>query len=271
MTSLTKVADYFTENKESLAVEIVENVLNRMKLEIPEWEKELAVAMYIEFFGFLGVSVHCDKDTVPEDLVEWSKKNGEREASEDGRISEILIRYPATRDVFIEFMTNIGLMYDLSLEEHAILIKRINTMLDISLTETLLAYERKSDQIMEETKREMDELSAPVVPIRDGVAVLPLIGTIDYSRAAYLLDKVVPRIAEMELNYLIVDFSGILTIDIEIVQYLYNIESVLRLLGINTIVTGLRPDLAQTVVLAGIDMTVIQTFGHVKQALESIE
>ncbi|KIL49311.1 hypothetical protein KP78_07790 [Jeotgalibacillus soli] len=59
--------------------------------------------------------------------------------------------------------------------------------------------------------------------------------------------------------------------DIEIADYLYKIEVILALLGIDTIVTGLRPELARTVVDAGIDMSSINTFAHVKQALESIE
>ncbi|PLR85681.1 hypothetical protein CVD23_08285 [Bacillus sp. V33-4] len=78
-------------------------------------------------------------------------------------------------------------------------------------------------------------------------------------------------ISELNIDYLIVDFSGILKIDAEIAEYLYQIENVLRLLGIHTIVTGLRPKLAQTVVIAGIDMSSIQTFATVKQALESIK
>ncbi|MFC3883146.1 STAS domain-containing protein [Bacillus songklensis] len=271
MTLVFNVSDYLIENAESLAVEIVEGVLHKMKLEIPEWEKEQAITMYIEFMGFLGKSLIDDKEGVPEDLIVWSKKNGEREASSGGRISEIIVRYPPTRDIFTEILTRISLEFGLSIKETAFIIKRINAMLDISLNETVFAFERLTDKIMDETQREMAELSAPIVPVKDGIAVLPLIGAIDSYRATYILEKVVPQIAELQVNHLIADFSGILTIDIEIARYLYQIENVLRLLGINTIVTGLRPELAQTVVNGGIDMSSIKTFAHVKQALESVK
>ncbi|WP_342743409.1 STAS domain-containing protein [Domibacillus antri] len=268
---MSKVADYLNKNAKFLSVEIVEAVLQKMNLQIPDWEKEQAVNMYIDFIGFLGKSIISEKETMPKELITWSKQNGEREASSGGKISEIIVRYPPTRMIFTEIITRISLENRLSIEGTAFLIKRVNAMLDISINETLFAFERLSEQLKQETQKEMAELSAPVVPIQDGLAVLPLIGTIDSYRAAYILEKVVPKIADFQLNYLIADFSGIFTIDTEIAQYLYNIENILRLLGVQTIVTGLRPEIAQTIVKAGIDMSPIMTFAHVKQALESLK
>ncbi len=271
MTSISKVTNYFNENAEALAIEIVEGVLHRMQLVIPEWEKEQAITMYIEFFGFLGESLFCEKDSVPKDLMVWSKKNGEREASSGGRISEIIERYSTTRNIFTELMTKISLHYELSVEETTMILKRINSMLDLSINETLYAFERQSDRIAKKTKRVIAELSATIVPIHEDIAVLPLVGSIDTYRATFILEKVVPKIVEQEIEYLIADFSGILTIDLEVANYLYSIENILRLLGVKTIVTGLRPELAQIVVKGGIDMSSIQTFATVKQALKSFK
>jgi rsbT co-antagonist protein RsbR len=271
MTSVSSVATYLNENAESLADEIVSAVLDRMKLEIPEWEKEQAVVMYIEFIGFLAKSLTGNEGTMPKDLISWSKRNGEREASKGGRISEIIVRYSPTRAVLTELMTKTALAYSLSVEETSSMIKQVNSMLDLSINETVFAFERLSDKIFNDTQREMAELSATVVPIKDGIAVLPLIGNIDSYRANYILEKAVPKMAELDIKYLIADFSGILNIDLEIAQFLYNIENVLRLIGVQTMVTGLRPKIAQTVVHAGIDMSSIKTFAHVKQSLESIK
>lgn len=271
MTIIFNVSNYLIEHAESLAVEIVEGVLHRTKLEIPKWEKEQAITMYIGFMGFLGESLINDEDGVPKDLLIWSKKNAEGQVSSGGKISEIVARYPSTREIFIEILTRISLEFGLSIKETILIIKRINAMLDISLNETVFAFERFTDKIIDETQREMAELSAPVVPIKEGIAVLPLIGVIDSYRATYILEKVVPKISELQINHLIADFSGILTIDIEIARYLFRIEGILGLLGINTIVTGLRPELVQIVVKDGIDMSSFKTFAHVKQALESIK
>jgi rsbT co-antagonist protein RsbR len=271
MTLIFNVSNYLIENEESLAVEIVEGVLHRMKLEIPKWEKEQAITMYIEFMRFLGESLINDEEGVPQGLLIWSKKNAEGQVSSGGKISEIVARYPSTREIFIEILTRISLEFGLSIKETTFIIKRINAMLDISLNETVFAFERFTDKFIDETQREMAELSAPIVPIKEGIAVLPLIGVIDSYRATYILEKVVPKISELQIDHLIADFSGILTIDIEIARYLFRIENILRLLGINTIVTGLRPELVQIVVKDGIDMSSFKTFAHVKQALESIK
>ncbi|HWO98239.1 MAG TPA: STAS domain-containing protein [Bacillus sp. (in: firmicutes)] len=271
MTSFFNISNYLIESAESLAVEIVEGVLHKMNLKIPEWEKEQAIMMYIQFMEFLGKSLIDNKTEVSEDLVVWSKENGERQAASGEKISEIVVRYPPTRDIFIEILTRISLEFNLSIKETAFIIRQINAMLDVSLNETVFAFERLADKMMDETQREMAELSAPVVPIKEGIGVLPLIGAIDSYRATYILEKVVPKVAELQIKYLIIDFSGILTIDVEIARYLYQIENILRLLGVNTIITGLRPELAQTIVNGGIDMSSIKTFATVKQALENFK
>ncbi|WP_334314220.1 STAS domain-containing protein [Aneurinibacillus sp. Ricciae_BoGa-3] len=69
-----------------------------------------------------------------------------------------------------------------------------------------------------------NELSAPIVPVRDGVAVLPLIGTIDTNRAKFILEKVVPRVSELNIHCLIVDFSGIHIIDTAVAGRLFTCD-----------------------------------------------
>lgn len=271
MNSISTVAKYLTENAQSLAIEIVEDIIYRIKLEIPKEEIEQAIIMYVGFLGFLGSSITCNEDKVPEGLMTWSKKNGEREASLSGKISDIIIRYPVTRVVFTERITEIGVAHGLSVEEVAFIIKRINYMLDISINETILAFERLKDKIIKRAQEEVNELSAPVVPIQDGIAVLPLIGSIDSNRARHLLEKVVPKIAQLKVECLIVDFSGIVFIDTTVANHIFKIYDVLRLLGIGITVTGIRPELAQTVVSGGIDFSSIKTFAHVKQAIENIK
>jgi rsbT co-antagonist protein RsbR len=274
MTSMSKITTFFNDNAETLAVEIVESVLRSMKLVIPEVEKEQAIKMYIEFFGFLGKSLMENNDGVPEDLIVWSKKNAEQQISSGGKISEIVVRYPPTRSIFTELLTRISVEFGLSIKENAFMIKKVNEMLDLSLNETIFTFEYLANSYREKAQREIAELSAPIVLIKEGIAVLPLIGMIDCYRATYILEKVVPEIANLQIQYLIADYSGILTIDAEIAKYLRQIGDILLLLGINVMITGLRPELALTIVnsrIDRIDMSAIKTFANVKQALEYIE
>ncbi|MFE3982588.1 MULTISPECIES: STAS domain-containing protein [unclassified Priestia] len=143
-------------------------------------------------------------------------------------------------------------------------------MLDISITETVIVFEQVKDEIIKKAQQEVLKLSVPVVPIQDKTAVLPLIGSIDSERAEYILENVILKIIEMKVEYLIVDFSGILNIDTIAERYLFDIYSVLRLQGIEEVMmTGIRPELAQTVVRNGFDFSSIKTYATVKQAIET--
>ena len=267
---LDKIAAYFTDNSSLVALQIVEGVLQRMNLVISEEEKQQAIVMYIKLFQYLGKSILEDKEDVPDELLVWSKQNAEHQVTSGGKISEIAVRYPPTRAVFADLITKLSDDFAISLKEWTTIITRFNSMLDISLNETILAFEKLSDKYKEKTKKELAERSAPVVLIQEYVAVLPLVGEIDSYRASYIVERVVPSISDLQLHYIIIDYSGILHLNQEIARYLKEIADILVLLGIDVIVTGLRPELAMTVVNSGMDMSAYKTFIHVKRALDWI-
>nr|WP_246625260.1 STAS domain-containing protein [Fictibacillus nanhaiensis] len=144
-------------------------------------------------------------------------------------------------------------------------------MLDVSINETVFAFERRSKEILSKTKKELRELSTPIVPIQDGLAVLPLIGAFDIERADHLMNHVLPKIPELNIEYLIMDFSGIVTIDTEVASYIFNVYRVLGLLGIQVIVTGIRSELAIRAVAEGINFSSLKTYANVKQAIDSFK
>ena len=86
------------------------------------------------------------------------------------------------------------------------------------------------------------ELSSPIVPIQNGIAILPLIGEMDLNCSEHIMNKVIPRINELKIDRLIIDFSGIAAIDNEVTSHILNIYTVLELLGIPTFFSGIRPD-----------------------------
>jgi rsbT co-antagonist protein RsbR len=270
MASLSNLANHFKENAPQLAVEVVENVLNKIQLTISIEEQETAVCMYTRFMSFIGDTILYDRKGVPSALIEWSKQNAESIVVAEGKISDIIVRYPPTREVFAELVEELSSSFELSINEALFVFIRINEMLDISLDETVIAYERLTEKYKKEMQKEMEELSSPIVPVREGIAVLPLMGKIDSNRADYLLEKVVPKVQQLNLDYLIVDFSGISTMDELTAHHIHQIGSVLRLLGIDLITTGINPTLALTSVKGGLDMENMRAYSSVKQALETI-
>ncbi|WP_100406168.1 STAS domain-containing protein [Bacillus solitudinis] len=271
MTPILKVSDYLIAHANALALEIVEGVIQGMELKIPETEKNQAITMYIGFMVFLGESIGRNEEKIPLFLIEWSKKNAISQVIPQGKISEIVVRYPPTRVIFTDVITRISLECGVTLQEHAFVIKRMNAMLDLSLNETVCGFERLSEQYKEETQRELAHLSAPIVPVKEGIVILPLIGDIDHFKAKHIMEQVVPKIAEMRVNYVIVNFTAILTIDKEIALYLHQIGHMINLIGIQVIATGIGPDIAKTAVKAGISLANIPTFANVQKALEYIE
>jgi rsbT co-antagonist protein RsbR len=270
MNSITAVANDLQENSEKISREMVEEILGLIGVEIPQAEINQAIGVYTDYLGFLGEAIKNLDQTTPEALLEWSRNNGEREAAKGGRISDIILRYPPTRLVFIDKMAGICLRHDLKVEDLIWINKRVNNMLDISINETVFAFERQNRKLMKEVQDEVNVLSTPVVPVQENVAVLPLVGKMDHDRATLIMERAVPLVAKQKIQCLIIDFSGIVTIDATIAKHIFDIHNVLRLLGVDSIATGMRPELAQAAVEGGVDFSSINTFSTVKQAIESI-
>jgi rsbT co-antagonist protein RsbR len=278
MNSVYTVAKYLKDNKESLAIMIVDDIVRRLKAEFPTEEKKYYFGVYAEFIDLLSEGITLNENKVPQGFMEMSRRNGERQAALKGRISSIIGRYPDIRLGMIEQISKVTIEHGLSSEDVVKVNKRVNFMLDTTVTETILAFERLTASIIEERQREIEEkrnaineLSAPIVPIQDGIAILPLIGTVDSERVDHILNNVLPDIPRLQVQCLIIDFSGIVTIDAEVARHLFRMYDVLRLLGINVNFTGIRPDLATTAVNCGIDFSSIKTFANVKQAIEDME
>ncbi|NCT39723.1 STAS domain-containing protein [Bacillus sp. EB93] len=97
--------------------------------------------------------------------------------------------------------------------------------------------------------------------------MLPLVGSINSERANYILEHVPLKIQEQSVHTLISDFSGIYELDAMVIQCLFETSAVLSLLGVRSIVTGIRPVIAQSVVQLGADLSLIQIFGTLQQAV----
>ncbi len=128
---------------------------------------------------------------------------------------------------------------------------------------------KETEKSLDKALKEINELATPVVPILDGIAVLPLIGSIETERAQQFLDHIPATVADQDIEWLILDFSGIINLDTYVADYLFKINETIRLLGVETIITGMRPDLAQVATQLGINFS-IKSFGSVRQALHFI-
>ncbi|MCT2346558.1 STAS domain-containing protein [Bacillales bacterium AN1005] len=147
----------------------------------------------------------------------------------------------------------------------------IDPLLDFALYNFSLSYVDSYTNTLNNSRRAFLELSVPVVPITNDIAILPLIGDIDTERAQLLMEETLVKTRDMGINHLIIDISGVVIIDTMVANELFKLMDALRLLGIATIFSGVRPEIAQTMVNLGLNTKDLVTKASLRQALALLE
>lgn len=130
---------------------------------------------------------------------------------------------------------------------------------------------KKTEEKLEKYNTEIEQLSTPLVPIKPGVSVLPLIGTIDEQRVDIIVAKILPRLASEDVDALILDLSGFANMDEEGTTRIFQLNDLLKLKGVKLIVTGVTPKIALKTKELNIDFKEFTTYGSVKQAIDALE
>ncbi|MGC1303334.1 MAG: STAS domain-containing protein [Caulobacteraceae bacterium] len=122
---------------------------------------------------------------------------------------------------------------------------------------TLETYQRSREQIIARQQEEIAELSTPVVTLWEGVVALPLIGTLDSSRTQVVMENLLQALVDQQADIAIIDITGVPTVDTLVAQHLIKTVSAARLMGADCIISGIRPQIAQTMVHLGVDLNVV--------------
>jgi rsbT co-antagonist protein RsbR len=134
-----------------------------------------------------------------------------------------------------------------------------STVLDRLGLYTVEAFQRSRDQIVARQQQELLELSTPVITLWEGVLALPLIGTLDSMRAQVVMESILQKIVDTGATIAIIDITGVPTVDTLVAQHLMKTIAAARLMGADCIISGIRPQIAQTIVHLGIDLTNVTT------------
>jgi len=126
----------------------------------------------------------------------------------------------------------------------------------------------REDVILRQTD-EISEISTPVIQVWDGILALPIIGTLDSSRTQVVMENLLQKIVETGSLIAILDISGVPAVDSLVAQHLIKTVSATRLMGAECIISGIRPEIAQTVVHLGIDLTTVVTKSSLASALKA--
>ncbi len=128
-------------------------------------------------------------------------------------------------------------------------------------------YAEAREQVISEQANALLELSTPVVKLWDGIVSLPLVGTLDSARTQVVMEKLLQALVETGSEHAIIDITGVSAVDTQVAQHLLKTVMAARLLGAECIISGIRPQIAQTVVALGIEFGDITTKASLSDAL----
>jgi rsbT co-antagonist protein RsbR len=131
----------------------------------------------------------------------------------------------------------------------------------------LESYAEAREQVISEQADALLELSTPVVKLWDGIVSLPLVGTLDSARTQVVMEKLLQALVDTGSEHAIIDITGVSAVDTQVAQHLLKTVMAARLLGAECIISGIRPQIAQTVVALGIEFGDITTKSSLSDAL----
>ncbi|GAB3927214.1 STAS domain-containing protein [Larkinella terrae] len=145
---------------------------------------------------------------------------------------------------------------------------KINRLLDSLGVVTFETFIKGREEVILRQTEEISDISTPVIQIWEGILALPIIGTLDSSRTQVVMESLLQKIVDTGSSIAILDISGVPAVDSLVAQHLIKTVSATRLMGAECIISGIRPEIAQTVVHLGIDLSNIVTKASLASALK---
>jgi rsbT co-antagonist protein RsbR len=147
------------------------------------------------------------------------------------------------------------------------LVWSITTAVDRMAQWTVGTYQQTREEIIKRQQQDLLELSTPVIKLFEGVLAVPMIGTLDSARTQVVMETLLERIVATGSRLAIIDITGVPTVDTLVAQHLLKTVSAIRLMGAECIISGIRPQIAQTIVHLGIDLQGIASKASLADAL----
>jgi rsbT co-antagonist protein RsbR len=134
-----------------------------------------------------------------------------------------------------------------------------------------VSFVEERERVIREQQAAIRELSTPVLQVRERLLILPIIGVLDTQRARQLTEQLLAAIQANRAKVVVIDITGVGTIDLTVANHLVQTVKATRLMGANAIITGLSSNIAQTLVDLGVDVSMIRSVGDLQGGLEEAE
>ncbi|KIL49132.1 STAS domain-containing protein [Jeotgalibacillus campisalis] len=201
------------------------------------------------------------------EIKKWAKSIAEDIEHQKTPIHKIIREFMRVRNLYLSYIrtyarnSNDQVSPERMEEWRDRMTKAVDHALTLFVEEAFILSERQ----IKSQKNMINELSSPVIVLHKGAALLPLIGDIDSERARIIMDSTLFQCMEKQVSHLFLDLSGVLIIDTMVAQQLSHLMTGLKLIGVETTISGIRPEIAQTSVQLGIKFeegTIKSTLAH---------
>ncbi|WP_338452132.1 ATP-binding protein [Niallia oryzisoli] len=208
-----------------------------------------------------------------EEIMDQAKMRGVKSAKTDFPIHLAWELFQSSRGIIWSAIKTFYMESGIKLEteEFFILERHVNDVVDLYIDSYTAYYVNYKEELLKSHRETVDELSVPIIPITEKVCILPIVGNVDTYRAKKIRERTLVRVNELKAHQLIIDISGVPYVDTAVVNHLFKIVKGIKLLGCSTILTGISPEIADTMIELGIEIdNEVKTKSDLQQALQDI-
>ncbi|UOQ86222.1 STAS domain-containing protein [Gracilibacillus salinarum] len=263
--NLATISKKILNEKDKLVNEIPVPKLNGVDItnDLVQWRKEL-LDVYAE-------SIVSNNQIPIEQLEGWGVEVSKRLLDLMLPLDIALEEIGNYRAAISEIIHQEAVDTEFTLEAYNRAIVNFNYIVDQAVKIVSSHYMQDYNDTIAKARYAVDELSIPLVKITEQIGIIPIIGEIDTHRADQLMKNALNQGNSNDLEYIIIDLSGVSAIDTMVAQQLFKVIESLELIGIHPLLSGIRPDIVQTMVSLGINMRHIDTFSSLHRALATIQ
>lgn len=211
-----------------------------------------------------------EKVNPTDEMLEWTRRVSEIRVADRTPIHATIEQFNIFKDILWSHIKSFILKEDIHIERALRWGELVNETFDFMTFQFSKHYYDVNIQQMNAQEQLINELSAPVIPITDKEAILPLIGELDSERATHIQRSTLQHCNESQYDTIFIDMSGVQNIDTIVAHHLFQLVQSLDLLGVSTVLCGMNPRVAQIGVQLGIDFSHIKVKSTLSHALESI-
>jgi rsbT co-antagonist protein RsbR len=260
---LHELVDYLRQSRTELREEWVRRITDAELLTVmtPEEIFSEVTAVYDNYVDTLETGSVETLQAYARDLSERIVPRGVETHEVLGIV--LLLRDVLARSLFERYQHDTGLLNRI-LDAYEPAANRIAVTVGVSFVE-------ERERVIREQQEAIRELSTPVLQVRPRLLILPIIGVLDSQRARQLTEQLLGAIQSHRAKLVVIDITGVASIDVEVANHLVQTVEASRLMGANAIVTGLSSTIAQTLVDLGVDLSMLRTVGDLQGGLEEAE